>query len=554
MSKKIIIKKYFSLLFAIIFFILVLIGSKEVKAATVYNATVYDWNYGRWFYGVSIQYTQWIATPSSYIACPSNVYPRHVAYAYVYVPGFSANHQLVLETGYNDRGCYIWEQHDENIRYNGTLPLGSAPSCSCGSYYPYYCSGSNRWYQRSCSPSGCSSEGYWAYDPSCVPPPPSISFYASPNPINQGGCTYLWWNSSNANYLYAYWLGYSVGTSGSSYVCPYNSSSYTMYASGPGGAINGYASVTVNVPPPPPQIISFYSNPSSIYTGNSSMLYWTHQNSSYGYVCGDNIHASNNPGGYGCLYTIAGNYPNYGGASAGPSSIGNHQYSLTMYNSSGNATTAYTNINVISPPPVLNLWPSSYTINQGSCTYLNWNSQYVNSIWSYWLSSYISSPSGWMSVCPLSTTTYSIAGYGPGGSTSRSVTISVMPPAPYVTLDAIPVSINRGQPVNLSWRSTNADRVISSNYGASSPNGNTTVYPNSDTTYTITVGDIYGRSYPASVNVRVNQAKELSGIFISKKINFVTGSYVIKQDSKTVSNTPPGFSELLAPIWKELIP
>jgi len=538
MSKKV---KFINLLvcFVVILvsiFVVFLGNTKQVKASYQY---VYDWNRHAYDYGdvqiigSYLYYNNYYVSRIISMPCPgSGIYCNY--------PGWNIFP--------SSSAWYI---------------NASVPSCSCSGYYAGSCSGSNRYYYRYCSPSGCSSEGYWAYDPSCTPPPPTLSFYASPNPINQGGCTYLWWNSSNTSSLYAYWLGYYVGVpSGSAYVCPWTSTSYAMGAFGSGGSITGYATVSVIVPPPPPQIINFYANPSSIYVGNSSMLYWTHQNASYGYVCGDQIGASNNSGGYGCLYTNYGTYPNYGGASASPSAIGNHQYSLTMYNSSGNATTAYTNINVMSPPPVLNFWPSSYTVNQGSCTYLNWNSQYVNNIWSYWLSGYVSSPSGFTSVCPYTTTTYSIIGYGPGGSTSRSVTISVMPPAPYVTLDAIPISINKGQPVTLVWRSTNADRILDCNFYDNKPcqlnynqvNGSNSYYPLQDKTYTITVGDAYGRTYPASVNVRVNQAKELSGIFISKKINFVSGSYIIKQDSKTVSNTPPGFSELLAPIWKELIP
>jgi len=47
----------------------------------------------------------------------------------------------------------------------------------------------------------------------------------------------------------------------------------------------------------------------------------------------------------------------------------------------------------------------------------------------------------------------------------------------------------------------------------------------------------------------------IRGIFISKKINFFSSSNIsIKFDNNVTKNSPPGFNELLAPIWKEFTP
>jgi hypothetical protein len=47
----------------------------------------------------------------------------------------------------------------------------------------------------------------------------------------------------------------------------------------------------------------------------------------------------------------------------------------------------------------------------------------------------------------------------------------------------------------------------------------------------------------------------IKGIFISKKINFQNSSnLVIKFDNNVIKNSPPGFNELLAPVWREFTP
>lgn len=47
----------------------------------------------------------------------------------------------------------------------------------------------------------------------------------------------------------------------------------------------------------------------------------------------------------------------------------------------------------------------------------------------------------------------------------------------------------------------------------------------------------------------------IKGIFISKKVNFLSSNnMVVKFDNNVVKNSPPGFNELLAPIWKEFTP
>lgn len=99
---------------------------------------------------------------------------------------------------------------------------------------------------------------------------------------------------------------------------------------------------------------------------------------------------------------------------------------------------------------------------------------------------------------------------GPVVATSSTITVidtSTTPiPAPTISLSASPSTVTLNNPEAtrssvLSWSSTNATSVISSNFGASSVNGSTTVSPFSATNYSISVS---GPGGTASANTTVN--------------------------------------------------
>lgn len=87
---------------------------------------------------------------------------------------------------------------------------------------------------------------------------------------------------------------------------------------------------------------------------------------------------------------------------------------------------------------------------------------------------------------PTSDTTYKLTAKGPGGQTTDTVTVNVVP-APSVSLSADPSEVLRGhQSATLTWRTTNANTVDVANRSFSDADGQTTVKPTSDTTYTAT--------------------------------------------------------------------
>jgi|SRR5579871_200090 len=97
-----------------------------------------------------------------------------------------------------------------------------------------------------------------------------------------------------------------------------------------------------------------------------------------------------------------------------------------------------------------------------------------------------------------------LAGCGGSGSSSNGS------PNPSVTLTSSVAQVSYGQPVTISWHSSNAD-TVQSNFGAGSSqiNGSFTDTPAADATYSITVSNsgALGGSTPATATVTVHVVK-----------------------------------------------
>jgi len=88
------------------------------------------------------------------------------------------------------------------------------------------------------------------------PPPPAApdisEFSAEPSSIERGQSSTLKWSVTNATQITIDNGVGSVQASGSRGVYPNETTTYTLRASGPGGALSKSATVTVTAPPPPP--------------------------------------------------------------------------------------------------------------------------------------------------------------------------------------------------------------------------------------------------------------------------------------------------------------
>jgi len=160
---------------------------------------------------------------------------------------------------------------------------------------------------------------------------------------------------------------------------------------------------------------------------------------------------------------------------------------------------------VVLPPPApsVSLSASPATIPQGQCATLTWSSANAASASIDQGVGKVSVSGSWP-VCPRSTTPYTIAAVGEGGTRSASTTVSVTPPpAPTVSLSASPATIQQGQCATLLWSSANASSAsIDQGVGKVDLSGLRQVCPTTTTQYTIAaVGE--GGSRAASTTVAV---------------------------------------------------
>jgi len=167
--------------------------------------------------------------------------------------------------------------------------LGSAFNISSGASYAYYSSGTisanpatgGAWTWATINAMtvglglktgvyGGSSRCSQLYMVVTYTSPPTISsFSASPTSIYPGDSSLLSWGSSGATSASISNIG-SVTVSGSTYVSPSSSTTYTLTVYNSGGSAS--ASVTVYIAAP--VIVSFSANPTSMVLGSGSLLSW----------------------------------------------------------------------------------------------------------------------------------------------------------------------------------------------------------------------------------------------------------------------------------------
>lgn len=108
---------------------------------------------------------------------------------------------------------------------------------------------------------------------------------------------------------------------------------------------------------------------------------------------------------------------------------------------------------------------------------------------------------------------------------------------PTVSLTATPMSITAGAVVTLQWNS-DANTVVSSNFGASGTSGNTTVSPQVTTTYTITVAK-NSKEKSASVTVEVVPEENTTTDSFTGNISLFRHSSAIAYPPSDVSYDEP---------------
>jgi hypothetical protein len=144
------------------------------------------------------------------------------------------------------------------------------------------------------------------------------------------------------------------------------------------------------------------------------------------------------------------------------------------------------------PPPTAALHAAPETIVAGAACTLTWSSEYADTCTIEPGIGRVDT-GGSMTVSPAATTAYTLTASGSGGTVSSSVTVTVNPPVPTVTLSAVPTYITRGESAVLTWTTSNADAcVITPSVGDVAPNGSVTVAPTETTAYAVTASGAGG--------------------------------------------------------------
>jgi hypothetical protein len=194
--------------------------------------------------------------------------------------------------------------------------------------------------------------------------------------------------------------------------------------------------------------------------------------------------------------------PASGSRTVSPSS--STTYTLTATGSGGSVTRSAT-VTVTYQPPSVSFSITPTSICRGSTATLSWN--VTGAVTSVSINRGIGtvSNSGSRTVGPTSSTTYTITATGPGGTTTRSVTLTVnQPTTTSITADS--TAIIRGQSTTLRWTTTGSatGATIDQGIGSVNINGNRVVSPTQTTRYTISVTGICTNS-SSSVTVTVYQ-------------------------------------------------
>ncbi len=244
------------------------------------------------------------------------------------------------------------------------------------------------------------------------------------------------------------------------------------------------------------------------------------------------------------------------------------EYSITVQNSSSVSATAKTTIYISTPTPTpaptptptptptpppaptVILSSSSPSINPSGSITLSWTSTNATSVTGYSGFGFIpTSTSGSLTINNITqNTSYNIKVTGPGG-TVTSNTINVTLNSSNITLTASPTTVNYGGSTTLTWSSTNATSVLSSNFGASSVGGSlvvtnlTTPGSSSSTeTYTITVTGPGGSS-TASSNVTVLPPKTTASLTANPTLVPYGGSTILTWTSANATTLTSNFGE-----------
>jgi hypothetical protein len=139
----------------------------------------------------------------------------------------------------------------------------------------------------------------------------------------------------------------------------------------------------------------------------------------------------------------------------------------------------------LNPSPVAELNASSQSIYRGQPVTLSWSAQNASKVTLEPGPGAVETQ-GSRVLYPTQTTKYRLVVVGTREQTESSVQVNVNIPSPAVSLNVYPNTVERGQPITLSWSADNANDVsISPDPGTVASSGSVRLYPTRSLTYQI---------------------------------------------------------------------
>jgi hypothetical protein len=337
---------------------------------------------------------------------------------------------------------------------------------------------------------GLSSSATTRVTTTAAPSSSIIRFDATPNSILPGQSSTLTWLVQGATSVS---INNGIGTvalTGSVTVSPAATTTYTLTATGPAGNSTATATVTVGAGVnTTAQIIRFEANPVTIQPGQQSTLSWSTTGASQVSISG------------------VGGVTANGSTTVTPSQT--TVYTLSATGSDGKTVTAPITVTVATGtiPQVVVFVASPPNIDAGSSTKLCWQ---VTGATSISIQPGVGSnlnANDCATVSPSTTTTYTLTATNATGQIQVNATVNVGT-VKINSFTANPVtSTAAGNPVTLSWTTSNATSVvlIGSEIGPQNlpANGTFQINPITNSVYTLTAYGNGGQTVSATISVFV---------------------------------------------------
>ncbi len=314
-----------------------------------------------------------------------------------------------------------------------------------------------------------------------------VKFTADPPQITAGQTSTLIWQVEGADRVtITPGIGQVDSKAGTISVAPTATTIYTLTAQNSSGEVTQTATVTVIRPDA--RIVSFQATPTNIQPGGAATLSWQTENADQVSISG------------------IGNVAKNGSTIVSPNQT--TTYTLTAQNRFGsvNATVTVT-VGAPGVPRILQFSASPTAVLPGGQATLVWQVENATSVTITGIGSV--QPTGTSTVSPTTDTTYTLTASNGQGQVSATAVVTVIQAVKILNFTANPPAFQKpGDPITLSWQTSNATQVIITGVGSVPVNGSVTVNPTVATSYSLIA---YGRRSQVTAIVVVNPANGGAG-------------------------------------------